>query len=150
MRLQRKEHQIYPKKLINKRDLLSYVLSNIQNTTLQNSFCDYDLLDSEKPLLIKRVNFSLPPKKLNYADYLVQCKLFYGDKQNLEVLLSGNLDFIKTNVKDAVLTSCQNYNANVPQHLNEDEFVSLKNVINNKDLIIQKSGVGNSGEGSSI
>lgn len=93
--------------------------------------------------------FSLPPKKLNYADYLVQIELFYGDIRNQEVFLSENLDFIKSKAKDAVLTSCRNYNGNVPLHLNKDEFVVSKNLINNKDLIIQKSRVGNPVQGSS-
>ena len=96
------------------------------------------------------MNFSLPSKKLNYADYLVQCELLYRDIQNLEVLLNKNLHFIKTEVKDAVLTFYQNYNRNLPQHLNKDEFVPLKNLINNKHMIIQKSGVGNSVQGTSI
>ena len=34
------------------------------------------LSDVEKPLLVKGFKFSIPPKKLNYADYLVNSELF--------------------------------------------------------------------------
>lgn len=52
------------------------------------NFPNYDLSDSKESLLIKGLNFSLPPpKKLNDADYLAQYELFYRNIQNLKVLL---------------------------------------------------------------
>ena len=65
-------------------------------------FLYYGLLDSLKSFLIKGLNFSLPPKKLNYTDYLVQDELFHRAIKNLEVLPDGNL------VKDNLLTSYKN------------------------------------------
>ena len=37
-------------------------------------------------LLVKGLNFCLPPKQLNYADYLVHFEFFYRDIHNLEIL----------------------------------------------------------------
>ena len=39
-------------------------------------FSKYELSDCEKRLLAKGSNFSLPPKYLDYADYLVNLSCF--------------------------------------------------------------------------
>ena len=72
------------------------------------------LSDVEKSLLVEVLWFSLPPKKLNYANYLTNFELFYRNIQNLDVLSSGDLDFVKTKIKDAALSSFHFYNGNVP------------------------------------
>ena len=40
------------------------------------NFCKYVLSDCEKSLLTEGLNFSIPCKKLDYKDYLVQFELF--------------------------------------------------------------------------
>ena len=42
------------------------------------------------------------------------------------------------------LSSYQNYNNNVLQHLSEEEFLALQNLCKNKNVVIQKSDKGNS------
>ena len=49
--------------------------------------------------------FSIPPKKLNYADYLSNFQLCYRSIYNLYSMSNENLDFVKTKIKDAALTS---------------------------------------------
>ena len=80
----------------------------------------------EKTLLVKGLSFALPPKQLSYSDYLINFELFYRSIDNLKILSGDNLDFIKTRIKDTALTSFRNYNANVPQHLSNEEFEALK------------------------
>ena len=41
------------------------------------NFSKDELSDCEKILLVKCLNFSLPPTYLDYADYLVNFELFY-------------------------------------------------------------------------
>ena len=52
--------------------------SVVQQKTFCNifNFSKYVLSDCEKSLLTKGLNFSIPCKKLDYADYLVQFELF--------------------------------------------------------------------------
>ena len=45
----------------------------------------FSLSDTEKSLLVKGLRFSLPLKKLNYADYLTNFELFYRNIQNLQM-----------------------------------------------------------------
>ena len=57
-----------------------------------------------------------------------------------------NLDYIKAKIKDLALRSFRHYNANIPQHLSNEEFEALKNLSANCNLIIQKADKGNSVE----
>ena len=102
------------------------------------------LTEAEKSLLVKGLSFSLPPKQLSYSDYLINFELFYRSIDNLKILSGDNLDFIKTRIKDTALTSFRNYNANVPQHLSNEEFEALKTLSGNCNLVIQKADKGNS------
>ena len=54
---------------------------------------------------MKGLNFTIPPKKLNHVDYLVNFELFYRDTRNLQVLSAENLNFIKAKTKDIVVSS---------------------------------------------
>ena len=81
------------------------------------NFSNVTLTEAEKSLLVKGLSFSLPPEKLSYSDYLINFELFYRSIDNLNILSGDNLDFIKTKIKDAALTSFRNYNENIPQHL---------------------------------
>ena len=40
------------------------------------------LTDHEKSLLSKGVNFAIPLKDINYADYLLPCDLLHGDSNS--------------------------------------------------------------------
>ena len=41
------------------------------------NYSSYVLSEAEKSLLQKGLNFSIPPKKVDHADYLVNFQLFY-------------------------------------------------------------------------
>ena len=72
--------------------------------------------NTNKSLLVRGLRFSLTPKKLNYANYLTNFELFYRSIRNLDVLSNGDLNFVKTKIKDTALSSFRFYNANVPQN----------------------------------
>ena len=99
---------------------------------------------TEKSLLDSGLWFLLTSKKLNYADYLTNFKLFYRSIQNLEVLSYGDLDFVKSKIKDAALGSSWFYNAYVLQNLYNQELEALDKLSKNKNLVVQKADKGNS------
>ena len=101
------------------------------------NYSSYVLSEAEKSLLRKDLNFSIPPKKLNHADYLVNFKLIYRDIHNLQVLSAEDLDFIKTKTKDIVLSFFLTNN-NVSQDLSKGKFDAQ-----DKEIIIQKADKGN-------
>ena len=90
------------------------------------NFSKHVLSDCEKSLLIKGLNFSIPCKKLDYADYLVHFELFFRDIRNLDIL--SNEDSL---YKEAALSSYRSYDNNVPQNLSYKEFMALKNLSKN-------------------
>ena len=58
------------------------------------NFPSYQLNDVEKSLLAKELNFALPPKILNRADYLLPFEMVYRDIKTVDVP-SSDLDIIK-------------------------------------------------------
>ena len=106
------------------------------------NFSNITLTEAEKSLLVKGLSFFLPPEKFSYSDYLIKFELFYRSIDILNILSGDNLDFIKTKIKDAAVTSFRNYNDNVPQHFSNSEFDTLKNLSNNCNLVIKKGRQG--------
>ena len=98
----------------------------------------------EKSLLVRGLPFSLPPKKLNHADYLTNFELFYRSIWNLDVLSNSDLDFVKTKIKDAALNSLHFYNGTVLQNLSDEELEALERLSKNKNLVVQKAHKDNS------
>ena len=49
------------------------------------SFSSYVLTEGEKSLLWKGLRFCIPPKKIEYADFLTQFELLYGDNIMFEM-----------------------------------------------------------------
>ena len=99
---------------------------------------------TEKSLLDSGLWFLLTSKKLNYADYVTNFKLFYRSIQNLDVLSNGDLDFVKSKIKDAALGSFWFYNTNVLENLYNQELEALDKLSKNKNLVVQKADKGNS------
>ena len=64
------------------------------------SFSGHVLNTTEKTLLSKGLNFAIPPKNINYADYILPFEVLYRDVDFLEV---SNLDkeFIKSRLRDS-------------------------------------------------
>ena len=132
--------------LSNKKNLMSFLENSSLNMTQIELYLTIlnSLSDAEKSLLVKGLRFSLPPKKLNYADYLVNFELFYRSIRNLDVLSNGDLDFVKTKIKDAALSSFRFYNANIPQNLSDEELEALEKLSKDNNLVVQKADKGNS------
>ena len=105
------------------------------------NYSSHALSEAKNYLLLKVSNLNIPPKKVNYANYLVNFELFYRDICNLYVISAEDLDFMKTKSKDIALSSFCTYNNNVPQHLSKGEFDAVSQ---NKQVFTQNSDKGNS------
>ena len=68
------------------------------------NFSGHVLYTTEKSLLSKGLNFAIPPKNINYADFMLPFELLYRDVDSLEV---SNLDkeFIKSRLRDSAFSS---------------------------------------------
>ena len=94
-------------------------------------------------LLCKRLNFSIPPKRLDYADHMLPFELLFRDINKNETP-NEDKELIKTRLKASAFTSFWPYNYNKEINLTKNERLALNNLGNNKNIIIQKSDKGNS------
>ena len=95
--------------------------------------------------MVKGLNFSINPGRLNYADYCINFETLFKD-----ILFKGNLKpydlgVVKLKLKDLALSSFNqhNYSPNKNSNLTKEEFDCLKALSNKKDIVIQKSDKGN-------
>ena len=101
------------------------------------------LTEDKKSLFCKGLRFSKPHKKIEYADSLTQFELLYGDTRMFE-LKSQNRRFLKSKLKDICFSTLKSYSFDkVGKKLSEAESLALKNLIERKDLVIQKAGKDN-------
>ena len=81
---------------------------------------DRVLTEQEKFVLSRGLNFSIPPRKLNYVDFLISFELLH-----------------KTRLKNIALSGYRNYTA-PPFVFSSDEFKVLKNLKNDNSIFIIK------------
>ena len=66
------------------------------------NYSDHQPLEAEKSLLIRGLNFAVPPKKLKYQDFLLPFELLYRDIKNEEEV-QESLIHLKSRLKDISL-----------------------------------------------
>ena len=99
---------------------------------------DHALNTTEKSLLNKRLNFAIPPKNINYADFMLPFQLLYRDVDSLKVC---NLDkeFIKSRLRDSAFLLSKNTGKTLEKNLPKEEFDALKILLKKKDIIVQRA-----------
>ena len=118
-------------------------VSNDPNKVIYN-FPNYHLTDPDKSLLIKGLNFAIPPKKIEYSKFLLPFELLFRDiKSNSES--SVDLASVKARLQDTAFTSYSAFNKDnsLPSNLSNNELESLCKLENESNLLIQKANKGN-------
>ena len=75
------------------------------------NYSSHVLTESEKSLLCKGLNFAIPPKTLEYADYLPPFELLYRDIHNVDIT-NEKKEVLKTRIKYCAFSSFNSYNEN--------------------------------------
>ena len=135
-KLQKLIHNIHKTSIIDN-------ISHDPNNVIYN-FPNYHLTDSDKLLLIRGLNFAIPPKKIEYSKFLLLFEFLFRDiESNSES--SVDLASIKARLQDTVFTSYSAFNKDnsLPFNLTKDEFESLCKLKNEINLVIQKVDKGN-------
>ena len=123
----------------------NFKLSELMGKKLQHdpkkvihNFSSYQLSDTEKLLLCKGLNFSLPPKRLKFENYPLPFELLYRDiydsdnKDECLLLLIWLSSYRIYDEKDHCF-----------ENLSQEEYDALINLSNNKEIIIQRVDRGN-------
>ena len=108
-----------------------------------HNLSSYQLTDTDKSLLAKGLNFALPPKKINFADYMTPFELLFRKVKDCDVE-HHKLDILKVDLKRIAYASFNRYNFLRELNLSLPEFHALKRLSSNKDIVIHKSDKGNS------
>ena len=89
------------------------------------------------------MNYALPPIKLNYGNYMTPFVLFYRKIRKLPIE-DHELEKVKTKIKKEAYSSFDNYNFWSELNISKEEYLVLKGLPTNKDIILQKTDEGNS------
>ena len=101
------------------------------------NFLSYQLNDIEKPLLANGLDFALPPRILNRANYLLPFKIVYTDLKMMEVP-SNDLQIIKVAFKEYAYNSSKKHNFLKEFNSSRVVYNALKNLSSLKNILIQK------------
>ena len=102
------------------------------------------LSDTEKNLLARGLNFSLPQRKLRFCDFLTPFEKFFKliKKETIATNSGYDEELIKTRIKDIALTGYKTYIP--PQSIfSDDELKTIKSLQNDKDIYLIKPDKGN-------
>ena len=89
------------------------------------------------------MNFALPPIKLNYGDYMTRFELFYREIRKLSNE-EHELEKVKAEIKKEAYSLFDNYNFWSELSISKEEYLALKGLPIDKDIMLQKADKGNS------
>ena len=119
--------KVHKKKLYN----LGYFEKDVNDPDqVIHNLSSYILSDTEKSLLAKGLNFALPPRKINYADYMTPFELLFRKVKDCDVE-HHKLDILKVELKKIAYTSFNRYNFLRELNLTLPEFQALKKLSSN-------------------
>ena len=72
------------------------------------NFSSHVLIEHAKNLLCKGLRFSIPPKKIEYTDFLTQFELLCRDTIMFK-MKSKNCNFLKNKLKDICFSTFKSY-----------------------------------------
>ena len=109
-----------------------------------HNFSSHFLNEVEKSVLCRGLHFALPPKTLEYADYMVSFELLYRDIKTTNLNTIQN-ETIKTKLLDTAFSSFDTFKKKnkAKNNFRETELQTLNSLLQNKDIIIQKADKGN-------
>ena len=100
--------------------------------------------DNDKYLLVRGLNFAIPPKKLKHQDFLLPFELLYRDIKD-EDTVQESLIHLRSRLKDIGLSTFRLYNKKDHRFENLDrvEYDAFLGLAGNDNIIIQKADKGN-------
>ena len=103
------------------------------------NFSSHELTSSEKHLSSKRLRFAIPPI-IDYSDYLAEYELLYRSTTDLS-MTSEDREHFKAKLTDIALSPYKllNDNCKYENNLSSEELSSLKTLMRNKNIVIQKA-----------
>ena len=119
---------------------------NVQHDPKQiiHNYSSPILTPDQESLLMKGLNFSLPPKMLRYEDYMLPFELLYRDFHSLDKK-DDELIFARNELRHIAFSSFKMYNKKDNKFVNisELEHKAFLELLELDNIIIQKADKGN-------
>ena len=137
-------------KLKKQKKLCNLLLKNIgkNSDTCQDpdkvifNFSSYNLNDHEKLVLCKGLNFAIPPKAIEYSEFLLPFEMLFREITSLNIG-DFNKECVKSRLRNNVYSSFKQASRMSDKDLSREEVKALNNLAKNKNLVIQKADKGN-------
>ena len=109
------------------------------------NFSNHTLSAAQKSILMKGLNFALPPKKFRHEDYLLNFELLYRNVIESKSLKENELEEFKSKLRTLSFESLRFYNRKKQKLVNisEAEHNALLELASLDSVIIQKADKGN-------
>ena len=109
-----------------------------------HNFSSHVLTPSQESVLIKGLNFSIPPKRLKYENFMLPFELLYRDIKNLDKK-EEEMIFAKNELRGIAFSSFKIYNKKDHkfENITEMEHKAFLELVELDNVIIQKADKGN-------
>ena len=109
------------------------------------NYSSHLLTPAQESILMKGLNYALPPKKLKYEDYLLDFELLMRSVNSSSCCKDSEVDNFKTKLRDIGHSSLSFYNSKKRklENITEEEHNAIKELASLEDIIIQKADKGN-------
>ena len=108
------------------------------------NYSSFKLTQDHENLLIKGLNFALPPKKLKYEEYMLPFELLYRDFYSLDKK-EEEVVFARNELRQIAFSSFKTYNKKEHkfENLSRSEHKAFLELIDLQNIVIQKADKGN-------
>ena len=105
------------------------------------NFSSHNLTSSQQSILMKGLNFSLPPKSLKMEDYFLNFELLFRGVECSQNIREGDRENFNLQLCNIAYSSLRYYNRRKKKldNISEEEFNALKELMSLDDIIIQKA-----------
>ena len=125
--------------------LVRLIAENVRHDPKQiiHNFSSHQLTSHQESVLMKGLNFALPPKKLRYEDFMLPFELLYRDID--EGNKKEELIFAKNELKHIAFSSFKTYNikSRKLENITQLEHQAFLELLDIDSIIIQKADKGN-------
>ena len=92
------------------------------------NFSSYNLNDHEKSVLYKGLNFAIPPKAIEYSEFLLPFEMLFREITSFDIA-NFNKECVKSRLRDSAYSSFKQVSKISNKHLSIEEAKALNNLL---------------------
>ena len=92
------------------------------------NFSNYNLNDHEKSVLCKGLNFAIPPKAIEYSEFLLPFEMLFREITSLDID-NFNEECVKSRLRDSAYSSFKQVFQMSDKNLSKERVKALNNLV---------------------